>query len=150
MRAFRTEPRPAGRSAGFTMAELILVMLILSVLAVTALPRLDAGLGMAGSANRDELIAALRRAHSMATTSRRPVCVTVINTRTTTAVSATASPADCGAAGVVPQGAVGLLFQADGTVAQSSGNASSTADSILLDVQNEAAVTVYVGSGHVE
>ncbi len=133
------------------MAELVLAMLILSVLAVTALPRLDGSLALAGSAHRDELIGALRQAHATAMASRRLVCVRVANVQTTAVVASSAAVADCDSMGAAPAGSVTLLFQADGTVARSGGGGGGgAADTITLSVADQPAVIVYAGSGHVE
>ena len=67
--------RPA---RGFTMVELIAVMLLVGVLAVVALPRLDGTLGLRGSAWRDQVLAATLQARSLATGHRRLVCLTEI------------------------------------------------------------------------
>jgi MSHA pilin protein MshC len=63
-----------GRRQGFTMIELVVVMVILGALAVVALPRLSAALGMRGEAYRDELLSTLRLAASTAQSHRRLVC----------------------------------------------------------------------------
>lgn len=144
MRASPTDPA----QRGFTMAELLLVLLILGTLAVTALPRLDAGLGMAGSAHRDELISALRNAHTTAMASRRLVCVTVLNAQTTAVVASSADASECPGLENAVRGSVILLFQADGTVEQS--DAAVPADTITLSVTDQPDVTVYAASGDVE
>ncbi len=141
MHAFRTEH-------GFTLAELILVLLILAALAAVAVPRLDGGLSLAGAAQRDGLVSALRQAHATAMGARRLVCVTVLNAQTTAVVMASSIVNDCNAMGAGAQGSVTLLFLADGTVAQSG--APAPADAIALHIAGQPDVTVYAGSGHVE
>lgn len=66
-------PRPRG----FTMVELILVMVMLGVLAIVLLPRMGAALSMGSVAWREQVLSALREAHSLAQAHRRLVCVSV-------------------------------------------------------------------------
>ena len=60
---------------GFTIIELVMVILIIGILAVTALPRLDASV-YKSAAFHDSAIATLRYAQKTATSHRRLVCVT--------------------------------------------------------------------------
>lgn len=83
----------AGRPArGFTMVELIAVLLLVGVLAVVALPRLDGMLALRGTAWRDQVQAAALQARSLATGHRRLVCLTVITGEVRLAM-ASANPA---------------------------------------------------------
>jgi prepilin-type N-terminal cleavage/methylation domain-containing protein len=62
---------------GFTLPELVAVLLIVGALAAVALPRLAGALAVRDDALRDEVTAALRHAHKTAIAHRRLVCVTV-------------------------------------------------------------------------
>lgn len=59
--------------AGFTMIELVTIMIVLGILAVVALPRLDTG-GYRALEFHDRAVAALRHAQKTAASHRRMVC----------------------------------------------------------------------------
>lgn len=104
------------RSRGFTMVELIVVMIIVGILAVSAMPRMSSGMAFRSAEFRDEVIAALRYAQKTATSHRRLVCATL--TEKTLALSIdNSSPKDglCDVALPVPGVAAGQLSaQQDG------------------------------------
>lgn len=62
---------------GFTLPELVAVLLIAGALAAVALPRLGGALAVRDDALRDEVTAALRHAHKTAVAHRRLVCATL-------------------------------------------------------------------------
>lgn len=64
-------------SRGFTMVELITILMILGILAVVALPRLESADSFRDVEFRDRAIAVLRYAHKTASSHRRLVCVTL-------------------------------------------------------------------------
>lgn len=64
----------ARASSGFTLVELITIMVLIGILAVVALPRMD-GVDIFRSMEfRDRAMAALRHAHKTAIAQRRMVC----------------------------------------------------------------------------
>jgi prepilin-type N-terminal cleavage/methylation domain-containing protein len=67
-------------SHGFTMIELITIMIILGILAVVALPRLNSATSFRSVEFRDQAIATLRFAQKTATSHRRLVCATLTQT----------------------------------------------------------------------
>ena len=76
MRASCSKSLPQGQR-GFTLVELITVMVLVGVLAVVAMPRLDGALSLRGAGWRDQLQAGLLQARVLAQGHRRLVCVTV-------------------------------------------------------------------------
>lgn len=77
------------RSGGFTMVELVVVMVLIGVLAAIGVPRLMGDNSMEAAAFGDEVVSALRTAQKSAAAKRRVVCATVASK----AVTLTFSPA---------------------------------------------------------
>lgn len=99
--------REAAREGGFTLPELIFVMIIAGILAAVAAPRLTDS-GFDDRRLRDETIATLRFAQKSAIASRRMTCVTfVTNTRLDVHVETAVGAGDCTTAGPVLNGPSG-------------------------------------------
>jgi MSHA pilin protein MshC len=64
---------------GFTMVELIVVMIIVGIMAVTVLPRMSLLGGFESVGFRDQTVATLRYAQKTALAQRRIVCVAIAN-----------------------------------------------------------------------
>jgi MSHA pilin protein MshC len=80
------------KQAGFSLVELIAVMVVIGILAVVALPRFDRS-EMDRRAFHDETMAALRYAQKTAIASRRNVCVVFPGTTSLTLqIAATFGP----------------------------------------------------------
>ena len=153
--------RPA---RGFTMVELIAVMLLVGVLAVVALPRLDGTLGLRGTAWRDQVLAATLQARSLATGHRRLVCLTVA-TGAVQMTMASANPAsscnttlpgpdgdarwavDPASLAVTVSPAGTLYLQPDGRV--TSDGAGLTAVNVSIAIAGETALQITGETGHV-
>ncbi len=69
----RARPRGAGR--GFTMIEVVVVILIMGVMATLAMTRSPDRAGLQAKGFRDQLVAMLRHARKVAVAQRRDVCV---------------------------------------------------------------------------
>jgi prepilin-type N-terminal cleavage/methylation domain-containing protein len=150
---------------GFTLAELIAVMLILGVLAVTALPKLTDSLGLRNDAFHDQAISALRYAHQVATSHRRLVCASISGGSLSLSIAAVNPASACSTAlpgpdgqtsyasnsvgatlGASPTGA--LYFQPSGRV--SSDGAGGTTTDWTITVTGSDTITVTGETGHVE
>lgn len=110
-----------GRVRGFTLIELVMVMVMLGVLAVFAAPRIFNGDAFAARGLHDETLALLRFAHKTAIAQRRTVCVTFPSSFVAElAIAAAPSTVNCNAAAALagPNGAplivaaVGATFSA--------------------------------------
>ena len=154
-------PRPA---RGFTMVELIAVLLLVGVLAVVALPRLDGTLGLRGSAWRDQVLAATLQARSLATGHRRLVCLTVATGAVQMALASANPATSCDtplpgpdgdarwavdgqslAVTVTPAGT--LYLQPDGRI--TSDGAGLAAVKATIAIAGEAALQITGETGHV-
>lgn len=88
-------------SSGFTLVELITIMILVGILAVVAFPRMD-GIDVFRSVEfRDRTIAALRHAHKTAIAQRRMVCA-VFGANSVTLTIDRNSGGECDAALVIP------------------------------------------------
>ncbi len=158
--------------AGFTMVELIIVLVLLGIISVYGMPRLVAAVSMQDDAWRDELTSALRFAQKGAVARRRLTCVSITNT-TVTITTATSNPADtsdpektCSAAINGPNGSATfatapngnavttvspsgvIYFQPDGRVTTDGAGASAATRTIGMT--GAADITVFGETGHVE
>jgi prepilin-type N-terminal cleavage/methylation domain-containing protein len=91
---------PPRAASGYTLVELIAVLVMIGVMAVVALPRWQASTQVQGQAWRDGVVATLRQAHALARGHRRVVCASfdsasppVLRLR----IAATFGAADCSA-----------------------------------------------------
>ena len=62
---------------GFTLVELVVVIILIGVLAAVGLPRMTVALQARGDAYRDSVVAGLRLAQSTAASHRRLVCASI-------------------------------------------------------------------------
>jgi len=147
------------RQSGFTLIELIMVIVILGVVAVFMAPNiLDLG-SFTGRGFHDETMALLRYGQKTAIAQRRTVCVSIASTGVTmTMFVANPAPTSCASATAVqaptlppptvPRGGTGLSgvpsafqFTPLGGTDQSS--------AIMITVVNSTPVTVEAATGYV-
>lgn len=102
------------RSGGFTLTELVMVIVIMGVLAAVALPRLSNVSDFRALEFRDRTVAALRYAQKTATSHRRHVCVTITDsTVTLTIASAQGMLAACDTPLSIPGSGANIVASAD-------------------------------------
>lgn len=158
----RTQPlrhnRHLGRR-GFTLIELIMVIVILGVLAVFAAPRVFDNSVFTARGLHDETLALLRYGQKAAIAQRRTVCVTVNATGVTmTMFVANPAPATCAAATpaqapalslpFVPKGGTGLAGPASPFQFTPLGSTDQTS-AITITVANSTPITVEAATGYV-
>lgn len=84
-----------GKTRGFTMVELIMVMIITGVLAVAVIPRFFNRQDFQDKGFYDATLAILRYGQKAAIAQRRTVCVTFTGNSVTLRIAANPSPASC-------------------------------------------------------
>jgi MSHA pilin protein MshC len=155
----------AGRvSRGFTLVELITVMILIGILAVVALPNLSSVQGFGATSFHDRVAASLRFAQKSAVARRRMVCATVAADGLSLTLTAAASfgagacanamngpdgasPAASAPASVTLTPAGTLYFQPSGSV---TNDATGTAiANFVLTVTGQTPITVTGATGYV-
>lgn len=117
--------RRAANVRGFTLIELIMVIVILGVLAVFAAPRMFNNDAFNARGFHDETLAYLRYAQKTAVAQRRTVCVTFTTTTSLSlAIASAAATTSCASTGTLtgPKGDSGssITLSAQGSTSYSS------------------------------
>jgi MSHA pilin protein MshC len=154
------------RTGGFTIVELVVVMIIIGVLAAIGIPRLMGDKISEAAVFGDQVVSGLRRAQKIATGHRRVVCASVGPKAVVVRINA------CGSAGVALNGLADdefattdsaltvasrtLYFQPDGRVTQDAAGATTFTGGIaimgVVDGQSKTfrTITVEGSTGYVE
>ncbi|HEV8689225.1 MAG TPA: prepilin-type N-terminal cleavage/methylation domain-containing protein [Ideonella sp.] len=160
MRAKSSERRLVQR--GFTMVELIAIILVVGVLAVVAVPKFDSAMSLRNDTAHDEVVAALRYASQTAQSHRRLVCADVGATSVTLRIATNRSASACDTALTGPDGSAAyttnagntglslspggtIYFQPDGRA--TSDGAGNTASSRTLTVTGSSSIIVLGETG---
>ena len=132
---------------GFTLLELVVIMLITGILAVVVLPRFADQSAFESRGFHDETLAFLRYAQKTAIAQRRTVCITFSATGATLKVALAAASASCDTNLIGPKG------DTPGTIAAKSGVSYTSATSFNFNAlgQPSAAQTIQVtgATGHI-
>lgn len=164
MSTHRTSPLASVRhrrmSRGFTLVELVMVIILLGVLSIVALPRFGDTEAIRSAVFRDEVVAALRYARTTAVSHRRLVCASVSANGVTLTIAATNPASTCthslpgpdgnaafasSAVGLINSGSGTILFQPAGTAGPEGGGTAT----LTIGIQGEPAITVVGRTGYV-
>lgn len=148
---------PRDSQYGFTMVELLTVMLIVGILAVVAMPRFFDRTQLNSRGFSDEVRATLRLAQKLAVAQRRNVCVNVATVAPANLSIMLSTAANCDTPLPSLSGSGNYRVTAQGNVALVSSSASITfnalgspgATSITLQVDAEPQITVEAETGYV-
>ncbi|NNG25707.1 prepilin-type N-terminal cleavage/methylation domain-containing protein [Telluria aromaticivorans] len=147
---------------GFTMVELVLVVLLIGVIAAIGVPKLMGNNTMAASAFGDEVVSALRTAQKSAVARRRLVCANVGATSVTLTQAVAAGATNCTTPvngeiyATTTQGvtAVGqaLFFQPNGLITSDAAGATVARGTVTIELDGTARrAIVFEGStGYVQ
>jgi MSHA pilin protein MshC len=87
---------------GFTLLELITIMIILGIVSVVAIPRMTGSDDFVAEEFRTQVLSTLRFAHKAATTHRRLVCVSFTQTSVSLRIARQAGASNCDADMSIP------------------------------------------------
>lgn len=138
--------------AGFTLIELIMVVVILGVLAVFAAPRILNTGDFTARGFRDETLSVLRYAQKTAVAQRRVVCVALNASGVTLTMDTKATPDGvCNGAVTLastPRGGTGLTGSVSAFKFTTLGGTDQTA-AVTISIANSTAITVEADTGYV-
>ncbi|MBI4997218.1 MAG: type II secretion system protein [Rhodocyclales bacterium] len=151
---------------GFTLVELVTIMILIGILAFVALPNLTQTQGFGATSFRDRVAASLRYAQKSAVAKRRMVCATIPidGLSLTLAVDAAFGAGACASAMAGADGATPAAVSPSATVTltpagtlhfQPSGRvtvdpAGANVANFVLNVTGQAPITVNGATGYVD
>jgi len=150
---------------GFTLPELIVVLLLVGILAVTVMPKLGGIASFRDDGWRDQIVAALHYGHKVAISHRRLVCADVGAAGVTLSIAAANPATGCSTplpgpdgqtlaadskggapASISPAGTI--YFQPSGRA--TTDGAGSSAATRSITIAGQAAIVLVGETGHVE
>jgi MSHA pilin protein MshC len=140
------------RGRGFTLIELITVMMIVGVMAVAVMPRFFDRSGFDARGFFDETQALLRYAQKSAVAQRRTVCVSVGSSGVTLRIASAANSNACDTALALPsnpRGGSGLSASVASFQFQSQGGTDQSANVTLSVANATSTITVDRTTGYV-
>lgn len=140
------------RERGFTLVELIAVMVVIGILAVAALPRFFDQNVFEARGFLDETRALLRYAQKTAVAQRRTVCVAFAANGVVLTIAGAAGANACDTALALPnppRGGTGLVASVAGFSFLSTGETDLAANVIVNVADATGMITVVSATGHV-
>lgn len=156
------------RQAGFTLIELIVIMIVIGILSAIALPRMMDSGALASAVFHADVVSALRYAQKSAVSHRRLVCATFTPTAVTLAIATNNPDTSCAAGAILPSPdgtlyqsrdgsiqasgypAAGVLyFQPAGTITSDGAGASVYSGNIAI-TRHATPISIEGATGHVE
>lgn len=145
--------RTMKRAVGFTLVELVVILIIVGVLAVAALPRFADQTMFEARGFHDETLSLLRYAQKAAIAQRRTVCVNLNATGVTMNMVSAAGSTNCSATTpltlpATPRGGAGLTSSAGSFSFRALGNTDQPAN-VTINIPDNDVITVDAVTGYV-
>lgn len=136
-------------AAGFTLIELIMVLLLVGVLSVAAIPKFFDKNTFQARGFHDETLSLLRYAQKSAVAQRRTVCVSVAATGVGLTVASSAGSTTCATALVLPSPPVGGTGLGGSSFKFLASGATDQSGTIALTVAGASNISIDAVTGYV-
>lgn len=135
--------------AGFTLIELVSVLILVGILSVVALPKFFDKSSFQSRGFHDETLSWLRYAQKSAVAQRRTVCVTVGGTGVVLTVASTAGSTTCATALTLPSAAVGGTGLSGSSFKFLASGATDQSSTITLTISGASNISIDPVTGYV-